>query len=153
MPNNRISSSIMPSFAFMTKATTIDLHRNNFSGALVATAFDMLTSLTVLDLATNRILGPLPLLAGCTSLTRLVLSSNQFAGAVPVTWSGLSGLEFVSLKDNQVLYRACILSRSLLLSVSRFSARLPRGADALARSLVCHRCSIHWACWTASMCP
>ncbi|WOL14424.1 hypothetical protein Cni_G23204 [Canna indica] len=80
------------------RVTIINLVSKGISGTLPA-SLGKLTSLTSIQLQRNSISGPLPLIGDLSSLQFLYLDGNSFDSLPDGFFSGLSGLQKVSLDD------------------------------------------------------
>ncbi|XP_072981675.1 receptor protein kinase WSS1-like [Typha angustifolia] len=79
--------------------TDINLGKTSVSGSLPV-SLSTLASLQSLQLQSNQISGPLPSLSKLATLQRLLLDGNAFSSIPADFFSGLSGLQYVSLDDN-----------------------------------------------------
>lgn len=65
-------------------------------------AFDNMPVLTNLQLAGNGISGAFPTFIGTTSLSTLDISTNQFSGTPPLSWSDLENLVDLNAAHNNM---------------------------------------------------
>ncbi|KAI3809588.1 hypothetical protein L1987_19183 [Smallanthus sonchifolius] len=79
----------------------LDLRNNSFSGVLSSTDFSKFPNLCTLDLGSNSFSGLLPKsLSNCHELRILNLAKNQLYGEIPISYTNLSNLSFLSFSNN-----------------------------------------------------
>ncbi|MCL7046944.1 hypothetical protein MKW94_025722, partial [Papaver nudicaule] len=78
----------------------IDLSKQNLSGTLDTIDFKHLTELKTLALQGNRFSGPIPDFSDLENLKEIFLDENNFTSVPPKVFSGLIGLEVISVSDN-----------------------------------------------------
>lgn len=81
------------------RVTHIQISRLNLKGRLLPELRN-LTSLMVLEVANNQLTGPIPSLAGLSSLQQLCFTNNNFSYIPSDFFTGLTYLESVSLDYN-----------------------------------------------------
>ncbi|KAL9272138.1 Receptor-like kinase TMK4-like protein [Drosera capensis] len=82
------------------RVATISLASKSLAGTLPSTALSSLPSLSTLSLQNNSFTGPIPSLANLTALQQVYLDSNSFTSVTPGAFSGLTGLQVLSLSGN-----------------------------------------------------
>lgn len=83
-----------------SRVSAIQVGNRSLSGSLPTDVFLNLTALTRLELMENNLSGPLPSLAGLSSLQVLLLHNNQFSSVPADFFSGLTSLLSVSINNN-----------------------------------------------------
>ena len=81
------------------RVTRIRIRQQNLTGSLPPNLGN-LTALQSLDIAHNQLTGPLPSLAGLSSVQDLLLSNNEFTSIPPDFFTGMISLQQVSLDYN-----------------------------------------------------
>jgi len=93
----------MPRFFGRTTITIIRVRNNRLSGVIAADHFDGCTSLTNLDLSHNNFVSALPDLNGLDVLNYLDLSFNGFYGVLPDPWANLATLVTLIVSNNAIV--------------------------------------------------
>ncbi|XP_022543002.1 probably inactive leucine-rich repeat receptor-like protein kinase At5g48380 [Brassica rapa] len=84
--------------------SSLDLSRNNFSGALPSNIASLIPFVTTLDLSYNQFSGEIPTgLLNVTFLNTLMLQHNQFTGQLPPQLASLQRLKQFSVADNHLI--------------------------------------------------
>ncbi|MCL7049931.1 hypothetical protein MKW94_000181 [Papaver nudicaule] len=78
----------------------IDISKQKLSGSLDTIDFNLLTELKTLTLQDNLFTGPIPSFQDLVNLKELFLDQNNFTSVPPKVFSGLTGLEVISVSDN-----------------------------------------------------
>ncbi|KAK9068709.1 hypothetical protein SSX86_012824 [Deinandra increscens subsp. villosa] len=81
------------------RVISINLQSKSLTGTLPS-EINQLSQLQTLAVERNSISGDLPTLANLTNLRQIFLDSNNFASIPPDFFSGLNGLQIVSISDN-----------------------------------------------------
>ncbi|KAI7994291.1 Receptor protein kinase TMK1 [Camellia lanceoleosa] len=126
------------------RVTRLQIGYQNLTGCLPSN-LSYLTALQILDLSSNQLQGPLPSLAGLSSLQNLSLSNNNFSSIPFDFFFGMTSLERVYL-DNNPFDRAPIpisLQSASNLKVfsanaSNFSSKIPYFFGTFARLTTLH---------------
>lgn len=135
LSSNFLFGAVPPRLSAMAQLHTLSLDANYFN-ATVPDWLDRLPGLAVLSLQRNRLRGPLPDSIGrSASLTDLSLSGNRISGRMPGL-AGLSRLEVLDARDNELDSELPALPRGLvtvLLSNNSFRGAIPRQLGELRR--------------------
>ncbi|KAL9277172.1 hypothetical protein ACSQ67_025280 [Phaseolus vulgaris] len=99
LSRNYLNGTIPKEWGF-TKLVTISLLANRLTGSIPIEITNISTLLD-LNLEANQFSGNLSLLGSLTQIQRLLLSSNNFTGELPVTFAKLSQLKHFLIRDNQ----------------------------------------------------
>ncbi|XP_039144883.1 receptor protein kinase TMK1-like [Dioscorea cayenensis subsp. rotundata] len=83
-----------------SRVSAIQVGNRSLSGSLPGDVFLNLTALIRLELMENNLSGPIPSLAGLSSLQALLLHNNQFSSVPADFFSGLTSLVSVAIDNN-----------------------------------------------------
>ncbi len=103
LSNNAFTGPISPEVGDISTLLILLLSHNNLTGSIPDTIWSM-PNLDTLDLSGNQLTGTIsPLVANLApTVTAIDLGGNQLSGSIPAELCTLTGLEYLSLRDNRL---------------------------------------------------
>ncbi|XP_051136821.1 probable LRR receptor-like serine/threonine-protein kinase At1g74360 [Andrographis paniculata] len=106
LSGNHFGGDVQPIFGRLAQVRYLLLHKNSYTGGIVASGVLSLPSIARLDLSHNDFSGPLPVEVSYTrSLKFLVLAYNKFSGSIPDEYGNLTGIQAIDLSFNELTGR------------------------------------------------
>ena len=98
--DNNLTGEIPDGIGLFTDIRWLMIYLNPSIGGTIPENIKNLTSLELLQLRSNSLIGPLPSFSGMINLKFLLLSANNFSGAIPIEYGNLTSLEKLDLSKN-----------------------------------------------------
>ncbi|CAB9530501.1 LRR receptor-like serine threonine-protein kinase [Seminavis robusta] len=103
--NNQLHGPLPTELLGMSNLVNLMIDRNELSGNFFSSNDDMICQswpkLRAVIVGRNKLEGPLPTLANCSSLGAIHFDNQHFVGTIPAAWGSLTNLERIILVGNQ----------------------------------------------------